>query len=185
MHLKYKILCIFVVIFFTFFVGRYSSPEKLIKETKIEKFRDEEAIKIAVEEAIKKTRLEFKQKIVIDKKKEKDGSEILHKEIFSESTKLSEALNLGLEKINVSTKDYEKIELKPPLKRFGLGFNGGVEYLVDDMNVFKTKNLDAYLSGKFLFRTNENFTFSSGGKKYLTKEIFFAFIEAEFTTYFW
>ena len=156
-----KRILIFIII--SFILGRITSPEKLITETKIEKYRDEEAIKIAVEQAIQKTRSEYKKKVVIDKTKLKDGTETLHKEIFSEGTMLSEKLNLGIQKEDVRVREYQLTELKTPLKRFSVDIIGGVEYIlpssINELNLSNLHDLDAYISGKASYRIIENITY--------------------------
>lgn len=189
MSLKYKIIFILIIIVSSFLIGRMTSPEKLITETKIEKYRDEEAIKVAVEQAIQKTRSEFKKKVVIEKTKLKDGTETLHKEIFSEGIMLSEKLNLGIQKEDVRVKEYQLVELKSPLKRLSIDIVVGVEYLIpSNINEFNLSNfnkLDAYASGKASLRVIDNFWFGTGAKKYLTKDQNFVFSEIGYHTYLW
>lgn len=189
MSLKYKIIFILIIIVSSFLIGRMTSPEKLITETKIEKYRDEEAIKIAVEQAIQKTQSEFKKKVVIDRIKTKDGKETIHKEIFTESVKLSESLSLGIKKEDMKVRDYELTELKSPLKRFSIDIIGGVEYILpsstSELNLSNLHNFDAYISSKASYRIIEKIWLGVGAKKYFTKNQNIAFIEAEYRTYLW
>jgi len=182
-----KRILIFIIISFIF--GRITSPEKLITETKIEKYRDEEAIKIAVEQAIQKTRAEFKKKVVIDRTKTKDGTETVHKEIFTESVKLSDSLSLGIQKEDVRFREHQLTELKSPLKHFSIDIIGGVEYIlpssINELNLSNIHNFDAYISGKASYRIIENIWLGIGAKKYFTKNQNVAFMEAEYHTYLW
>lgn len=189
MSLRYKIIFILIIIVSSFIIGRMTSSEKIITETKVEKYRDEEAIRLAVEQAIQKTRSEFKKKVVIDKTKLKDGSETLHKEIFSEGTMLSEKLNLGIKKEDTQTRDYQTIELKTPLKRFYIDIIGGVEYIlpsnISELNLSNLHNFDAYISGKASYKIIENIWLGIGAKKYLTKDQDIIFFEAGYSAYLW
>jgi hypothetical protein len=117
-----KIILSMLILISVFFLGRFS----IKKETRIEieKVRDEEAIQVAVAEAIKKTRLEFKQKIKINKIKMLDGTETFSKEITTESIKSEDSLKL--ETVDTKLKQHELIELKTPLKRFEIEISAGV-----------------------------------------------------------
>lgn len=137
-----KIILSMLILISVFFLGRFS----IKKETRIEieKVRDEEAIQVAVAEAIKKTRLEFKQKIKINKIKMLDGTETFSKEITTESIKSEDSLKL--ETVDTKFKRHELIELKTPLKRFEIEIIAGV-----------AKNFDFEANLKYRLFESENF----------------------------
>ncbi|RDB37391.1 MAG: hypothetical protein DCC88_00250 [Spirobacillus cienkowskii] len=161
--LNYKLFFILLFIIISFFLGRKSVSEKLVIEKKIEKIRDEEAIKIAVEQAIKNVRSDFKSKVIVNKIKHKDGTLKFQKITSSEEIKLENSLDVNFKNGSVKTLDYEKKELNNSRKNFKLILFSGFEN-IKNLNY---ENYKTYFGSKIEYNVFNNLWLETGMIKYI------------------
>nr|BFD33754.1 hypothetical protein GTC16762_33730 [Pigmentibacter ruber] len=166
MLLRYKIIICIVTLVAVFFLGRSTTREKTITvtETKIEKVEDTEATARAVEQAIKKTRSEFKQRVFEKKTKKPDGTIETQKQILNESVSESDTSHSNALALNVVSHQQETIALKSALKRFSLNISVSVEKVLhDDMKPSEFLELAPILSANFRYRLLDDYRFWTFG----------------------